>query len=469
MIMRACGFALLATTVLATDPTVSHGEAVNWCTDVHHHTVYATSAERASGALGSKAREAALRSMRRCGFVKIVDAMDPDALLAVRDALSKFLRTNPDTPLLAPLRRSAPVANTSAGEQRSAWLAWARALLPATLGGRAPRPWQGEAGRAMVDLPFAPPFNASSVVDAPLLAPLVLELLGADRKSTHMGVAVEQAAHIMVGPRTGAQQPHTDAAPLSVASEGPHDASALLAAAADADPAAHEALTELRTPLAMGDATYALNVQWPLQAVTAANGPTALCPATHSEDFCARFLGRVCHTRVEGVAPPSALAAIDEYIRRPEGGCAEGGGRVHGTGKVGDALLYDSRLIHWGSTHWGGGAHTAADEAADASAGARHVVSFTYAHQWYTEMGRDLSKAAVEEAVRWRTRWHPPQQDAADAPLAHAATAGALSAGQLRAFHIHLRKERERHRNTERGRQLVGCALLGYAAYSYLR
>ena len=28
-----------------------------------------------------------------------------------------------------------------------------------------------------------------------------------------------------------------------------------------------------------------------------------------------------------------------------------------------------------------------------------------YAHGWYTETGRDLTKAAVEEAVRWRDEW----------------------------------------------------------------
>ena len=46
----------------------------------------------------------------------------------------------------------------------------------------------------------------------------------------------------------------------------------------------------LQPLMANGTTTYALNVQLPLQTVDMINGPTSLCPATHSEVFCKRGL-----------------------------------------------------------------------------------------------------------------------------------------------------------------------------------
>jgi hypothetical protein len=52
----------------------------------------------------------------------------------------------------------------------------------------------------------------------------------------------------------------------------------------------------LQPLMANGTTTYALNVQLPLQTVDMINGPTSLCPATHSEVFCKRGLTHTVHT-----------------------------------------------------------------------------------------------------------------------------------------------------------------------------
>ena len=77
--------------------------------------------------------------------------------------------------------------------------------------------------------------------------------------------------------------------------------------------------------------------QLPLQDVGIEHGPTALCPATHSEAFCRRYLPGLC-PRGRGTAAAAggggterAVAAMHAYVRL-SGLCKAGSTRVHGTG-----------------------------------------------------------------------------------------------------------------------------------------
>ena len=377
---------------------------------------------------------AALRTAHRCGFVVLSAAVDPEHVSAIRRALLKLLADAPDSPLLARLRPSDALPNATLSETWHSHLASARERLPTFAGGRGARPWLHEAGRAMLDMPFAPPYNASAVVDA--AAPLVDALLGVSDTTT-LGAVVEQAAHIMVGPRTGAQQPHSDAAHASSVARARYDAASLMRAAATSDPAAAAAFAATRARVRSGEVTYALNVQLPLHAVRREDGPTALCPATHSEIFCERFMGGACRSGGGGGAPHvDAVAQLTRYAAA-SGLCGDGQ-RVLATMELGDALVYDSRLLHWGS-------------ASTARPGApRHVISFTFAQAWYTEVGRDLSPEAVDEAVRWRTR-----RRRGDDP---GAAPGALSAARLRQIHDGMRQARDAE---ERRASLQLAAMVG--------
>ena len=196
-----------------------------------------------------------------------------------------------------------------------------------------------------------------------------------------------------------------------------------------------------------GEVTYALNVQLPLHAVRREDGPTALCPATHSEIFCERFMGGACRSGGGGGAPHvDAVAQLTRYAAA-SGLCGDGQ-RVLATMELGDALVYDSRLLHWGS-------------ASTARPGApRHVISFTFAQAWYTEVGRDLSPEAVDEAVRWRTR-----RRRGDDP---GAAPGALSAARLRQIHDGMRQARdaEERRASLQLAAMVGVGVLWLATSS---
>ena len=108
----------------------------------------------------------ALRTAHRCGFVVLSAAVDPEHVSAIRRALLKLLADAPDSPLLARLRPSDALPNATLSETWQSYVASARERLPTFAGGRGARPWLHEAGRAMLDMPFAPPYNASAVVDA---------------------------------------------------------------------------------------------------------------------------------------------------------------------------------------------------------------------------------------------------------------------------------------------------------------
>ena len=329
--------------------SMSHAELAEWCADESNHALDATPKDHAAGKLPRKSVERALDIAQKCGFVKIRQAVDVAALDHIHQALMALLAKTPDSALLAELRESQPLEDATVVEGLSSWLRSLQALYLR----RRHKPWLGEHSRAMLDMPFAPPYNSSAVVRAPLVAPLVEMLLGAPRGGG-LGVVVEQAAHIMVGPRTGPQQMHTDAAHYTVVGEAVavHPVTSLVEEATAADDAAKAAFDAIRTDMERGARTYALNVQMPLTEVTMANGPTALCPATHSEAFCKAFLGGICKPR-QHAAGVSAVEAIAAYATTSRS-CVSA--RRACMGRLGWAiiLLYDSRLIHWGAAHDGG-------------------------------------------------------------------------------------------------------------------
>lgn len=256
------------------DSAASARLEVSWCASPANHLINVSADERAAGRLTDASHERALECARRCGFVKLASVVSEAALRDADAALRALLRDEPDTPLLAPLRPSEPLEDDGEAswfeleyqksKNRSSWSSWLSALaarsIALSLLAPSPQPWAGDAGRAMVDMPFAPPFNASSLARPALLMPLVKELLGPRR----LGVVVEQAAYIVVGPRTGAQQMHTDAAHLAAlragggvpgfwgASDGNGPADALVAPPPELLASAQ---------VEAGGATYALNVQ----------------------------------------------------------------------------------------------------------------------------------------------------------------------------------------------------------------
>ena len=461
------------------------GELVLWCADAQNHEHDATAKGFSQAAV--------LETAQKCGFVKVLNAVDREALADIRVCESDsnpcpspfaspnspcaghhpasegahvrilfwqaellfFYRAAPNSPLLARLRPSDPVADITLTETAKMWLYWIGSYMNIKA-----EPWNGDVGRAMLDMPFAPPFNATAVTAPPLLMPIVSELLGAATTSgassaTDLGIALEQAAHIMVGPRTGPQQVHTDASHFSVESHGRamHDVPALVSAASASDGSFRAAFEAAAPQMASGKLTYALNVQMPLQDVEMEDGPTALCPATHSESFCKGFLGGLCLPRQPGQPEPSALDTMAAYAR--SGLCAPGATRVHGTNRLGDVLLYDSRLIHWGTAN------------ARKPGAPRHVISFTYAHGWYTEAGRDLSPLAVEEAAEWRTRWSP--RGGARGGEGHGtARSGAIGAARLKDIHNGMREMRDRQDRLQLLRSVLGWAFFAYLVYSYM-
>ena len=423
----------------------SHAETVKWCAEPSNYRIDAGAQDARSKTGMKAAREENLRRalevFQKCGFVKVKNAVGVDALQEIRSKLAELLAAAPTTPLLANLRPSLSLDDESPTEAVLAWpiVIWLRSLV-----GRVARPWQGDSGRMMLDMPFVMPFNSSDVTRSPLLMPLVTKLLG----GADLGVAIEQAAHIMAGPRTGQQQPHTDAAHFSAARGASHDAAALASTASSADVDAKAALAALMPKMRSGEATYALNLQLVLQKVEMADGPTVLCPATHSETFCEAYLGRVCKRGADDDKNPAdAVSAIAEYADK-SGLCADGSSRVYGTNQPGDALLYDSRMIHWGGAN------------SRQPGSPRHVISFTYSHGWYTEIGRDLSPLALSEAVKWRYLSGTSQRQGV-------VGAGAIEEAKLRSIHDGMREMRDKADRVQLARAVVWWLFFGYVLFTY--
>ena len=439
------------------DTVLTHAETVAWCTNSQHHEVDAH--DQVDQVLIN-----VVAAMEKCGFVKVKGVVDAKVLNGMSESLHAFLRAAPETPLLATLRPSLHLDNgEDDGAKAAAW--WPDTSWLGYPARRSAEPWLGHSGRAMLDVPFRPPFNSSELLHNPLLARLISVLLG-DTSSTgeptdpSLGVTVEQAAHIIAGPRTGRQQVHVDA---------PYLRNLLRDAATSTDGlAAGSTLPPLRTPevaaafrtleprLDAGAATYALNVQFPLsRAIEMHDGPTALCPASHSERFCRAYLPTLCPPRHKTRAPTSVASEAHEIDSYVEGsGLCSGTHRLHGTNDVGDALLYDSRLIHWGS--------------ANRSPRMRDVLSFSFTHEWYTETARDLTPEAVAEAAAWRRGWRARREAAG-----RTEAAGSLSVSALEGTHHRMRARRDQHERQAIMRLgvlvAVGCGVVGQMVFARWR
>ena len=268
-------------------------------------------------------------------------------------------------------------------------------------------PWEGGIGsRAMLDLPFRPPFNESGALRPPHVMRLVRALLAdgtldGELEKRSFGVALEQFAYIAVGPRTTRPPAHTDSPPLASSpmmhrpGNGDDQPAGKVPWLPDIpsitqQPPVVNGFTKLLPELESGARTFSLNLQLPLMEINETNGPTALCPATHSDQFCRTFMPLICRKKVSPHEGSVDGEVIDQLVERyvHHSRFCSGPHRVLATASVGDALLYDSRLLHFGSANE---AYTMRD-----------IVSFTYVHEWYTETNRDLTKEAVTEAVNWR-------------------------------------------------------------------
>ena len=80
----------------------------------------------------------------------------------------------------------------------------------------------------------------------------------------------------------------------------------------------------------------------------------------------------------------------------------QGPARRQGTNNVGDVLIYDSRILHWG------GANTMKEKN-----DFRDVVSLSFVHPWWVDRSRPLTKEGKVEAAKWR-KW---QQGSGSGPI----------------------------------------------------
>jgi len=120
-----------------------------------------------------------------------------------------------------------------------------------------------------------------------------------------------------------------------------------------------------------GSLTHALNVQIPLgQDVTMENGATALCPTSHVDEVT------LSHR------------TFTDYANSP---LCTGNNRVYGTNNVGDILIYDSRLVHWGSEN--------------PSKKTRTILAYSYSHDWWEDHQRPYTPEIKSEERRWKGAW----------------------------------------------------------------
>ena len=147
---------------------------VAWCADPSNHAIVITAEERFTGIVNKETAARALECVQRCGFAKLSGLLNDrngrNALLEASAALRMLLDRDPDSPLLARLRPSKPLDGDPPAA--SPWPDSFAALLGQGTA-QIERPWIGLPGRAMVDMPFASPFNHSLLTRNPLVMPIV--------------------------------------------------------------------------------------------------------------------------------------------------------------------------------------------------------------------------------------------------------------------------------------------------------
>ena len=98
---------------------------------------------------------------------------------------------------------------------------------------------------------------------------------------------------------------------------------------------------------------FAVRVQMPLtHDITVNNGPTIMCPGSHTEMYCQRYLKECDAFFPLGEDPDQEKRPLHrnaQHLVWDADVCSPyGGRRATGTGKVGDVLIYDGRLVHAG-------------------------------------------------------------------------------------------------------------------------
>ena len=231
-------------------PGSSAQERLAWCSNEENHAVRVTAGDRASGRLSKAARGQALASARRCGFVKLLGAVDPAALQRIDQAALAYLKANTESPLITRRGRKKGVGGAAAASQ----------------------PWNGDAARVELGLPFREPFNDATIANATLVTSLVSTWLGGES----LGMELDAASYLSVGPNTVAEKPHAEL-PLPSALE--HAGFGSMAKQL-------EKYKRLWTDMREGTTTHGVRVEMPLGAgADTDNGAKSFCVGSHSEVF----------------------------------------------------------------------------------------------------------------------------------------------------------------------------------------
>lgn len=266
---------------------------IAWCAAPGNHEIRISEEEKYLGQLDPTTFTAALDCMRRCGLVKLLGAIDYDALKSIRYAIREFLHETPElSPFLVDLRQSDGGGSIDFSQP----------------------PWKDGSGRLELNLPFRSPFNSSTLMNSTLVMPVVSNFLG----NASSGINFDPSV-IFTGPNTPAQQVHNDLPyTFMLQNEGvgmPPDVTNLTS----------------WNQLQRGTVTYGISVQMPFVDVTVMRGPTIFCPVSHIEKVYKIFADSNPFASVRSFAA-SHLCSV----------------KLYGTNKAGDVLIYDQRIIHWG-------------------------------------------------------------------------------------------------------------------------
>lgn len=219
-------------------------------------------------------------------------------------------------------------------------------------------------GRFELSFPFEPPFNETSLTSPSLLIDLVKAYLGnTDQPPLNVPIRLDQAGCIVTQPHAELQEAHWDHPAVHDIHRSPEESE-------------RELIKQVPTPalrqILSGFRGYSIKITVPLVAVTPDLGPIHVCAGSHREEL--RAVDVV--TRSD-----DALAG---YLRQH---CSTA---LLGVGNLGDALLYDPRLLHWGGNNY-------AEER-------RPVVDLQYVQSWVPPefSYRPLTDAGRQHAQHFR-------------------------------------------------------------------